>query len=89
MVKSKNTAVIESAPEIEQFEVEIHQRPTRPPVRFGIDEYFDTVSCTTNEQCHHTAYTVNQSISIQEAMSSNHAAKWKKKQLIKSTYTCH
>ena len=87
VVKSKDTAVIESAPEeeeIKQHEVEIRQRPThqrRPPVRYGIDEYVDTASCSANEQCHHTAYTVNQipePVNIQEAMASSQAAEWKK-----------
>ena len=87
MVKSKDTAVIELAPEeeeIKQHEVEIRQCPTRqrrPPVRYGIDKYVDTASCSANEQCHHIAYTVNQipePVNMQEAMASSQAAEWKK-----------
>ena len=87
VVKSKDITVIESAPEeeeIKQAEVELHQRPTRqtrPPVRYGNDEFVETALCITNEQCHHTAYTVNQipePMSMKEALASNHAAEWKK-----------
>ena len=88
VIENKDTAVIESTPEdeVKQPEVEIHQRPTRqvrPPVRYGIDEYVDTASCTINERekCHHIAYTASQiaePVTMQEAMASNYAAEWKK-----------
>ena len=79
VVENKDTAE-----EVKQPEAEMHQCPTRqtrPPVRYGIDEYVDTASCTTNEQCHHIPYTVSQipePMTMQEAMASNYAAEWKK-----------
>ena len=40
-----------------------HQQPTRqirPLVRYGVDEYVDTASCTLKDDAHHVAYSDSQ-----------------------------
>ena len=53
------------------------QRQRRPPVRYGQDEYADTVM---HEFVHHVAYNVNQvqePKSLEEALATEHANQWR------------
>ena len=84
-IRSEDTVVVEATSE-EPDEVrqpEALQRPVRqirPPVRYGVDEYDDTASCTLKDQAHHAVYNVSQILepmNMEEAMSSDQAAEWK------------
>lgn len=69
---------------------EARQRPVRqirPPVRYGVDEYVDTTSCTLKDQAHHAAYSVSQILepmNMEEAMASDQAVE--RKQAADSEY---
>ena len=52
------------------------ERTRKAPVRYGYDEYADT----STHRVHHVAYhlcEVHDPTTLQEAMSSEHAAEWK------------
>ena len=64
-----------NTPEVEQQQRP--QRQRRPPVRYGQDEYADTVM---HEFVHHVAYNVNQvqePKSLEEALATEHANQWR------------
>ena len=67
--------------EVSQPEARRHPvRQIRPPVRYGVDEYVDTASCTLKDQAHHSVYNVSQILepmNMEEAMASDQAAEWK------------
>ena len=84
-IRSEDTVVIEATSEEpdEVSQPEACQRPVqqiRPPVRYGVDEYVDTASCTLKDQAHHAVYNVSQILepmNMEEAMASDQAAEWK------------
>ena len=54
------------------------ERQRRPPVRFGYDEYADTV--TLEHRVHHVAYNASHIVepkTLKEALESDHAEEWK------------
>ena len=55
---------------------QLPERQRRPPVRYGQDEFADTVT----KDVHHVAYDVSQIMepkTMQEALASDHAKEWK------------
>ena len=73
-VEFNNRSVEDVEPEVEQVE-ECRRYPERqrcPPVRFGLDEYADTVvtECLDNNQ-------INEPSTIEEALKSDFAEEWK------------
>ena len=84
--RNEDTVVIETISEErnEAIQPEVaHQRPARqirPPVRYGVDEYVDTASCSATDQACHTAYYASQIVeptTMKEAMASDYATEWK------------
>ena len=68
-VHSKET----TRPEVQN---QLPERQRRPPVRYGQDEFADTVT----KDVHHVAYDVSQIMepkTMQEALASDHAKEWK------------
>ena len=84
--RNEDTVVIETTSEErdEAIQLEVaHQCPARqirPPVRYGVDEYVDTASCSATDQACHTAYYASQIVeptTMKEAMANDYATEWK------------
>ena len=52
------------------------ERTRKPPARYGYDEYADTATHRVHHSAHHLC-EIDEPSTIQEAMSSDHAAEWK------------
>ena len=86
IVGSVDTVVVEGTREeldkVSQSE-SARQGPTmqtRPPTKYGVDEYVDTASCTLDDHAHHVTYNVSQikePVTMEEAMASKYSAQWK------------
>jgi len=60
----------------------VRQRPEwqiRRPIRYGVDEYADTVSCDKEQQPDHVANVcqIVEPATMEEALSGNHASDWR------------
>jgi len=79
-VQSEPVIIVESDETQVKNDVETRrsERQRRPPVRFGYDEFADTVSA--EYQVHHVAYNVCQIVELttmEEALESDCAEEWK------------
>jgi len=56
------------------------ERQIRRPIRYGVDEYADTVSCDKEQQADHVANVcqIVEPATMEEALSGNHANDWKR-----------